>query len=155
MHWWDHPFPKIIKKRLQASWPDAKLFLEDISIGFQNDVDDGQVIELDLIKSLVGIQNIYSVKFTIEYEHPVAMRWLKDVLLNSPNLRILHLTLPRSPDGDVDLSADGLGSYDLCVEPGERLPLLDELVYGCTNTGRPWINLSSQPHSLISPRFAI
>jgi hypothetical protein len=129
IHWWDHPFPKIIKHRLQASWPDAKLLLEDLSIGFQNDVDEGQVIELDLLKRLVSIQNIYSVKLTIEYENPVTMRWLKDMLLSSPNLKILYLTLPECPDGDVDWLSDGLGSYNLCIESGERLPPLDELVY--------------------------
>lgn len=127
--YWDDPFPRIIQKCLSKSWPNAKLFIEGLSIGFQTDVDEVQLLELDLLKSLVDFQNIHSVKVVIEYENPVAMRWLKDVLLGSPKLEIFHLTLPRDRDGKVEWTADGLGSYDLCVESGECLAPLKELLY--------------------------
>lgn len=57
------------------------------------------------------------------------MRWLKDVLLSSKSLERLSMTLPRLETGRIDFSDDGLGSYDLCVEPGERLESLNKLVY--------------------------
>jgi hypothetical protein len=88
-----------------------------------------QANDLNLLKSLVSCRNIHSVKVEIEYEHPVTMRWLKDVLLSSEGLKVLHLTLPRGRDGKVQWLADGLGFYDLCVQPGERLSPLVELVY--------------------------
>jgi hypothetical protein len=110
-------------------WPNAKLYLEGLSVGLQTHVDKLQIIDLNLLKSLVDFHNIHSIQVAIEYEHPVAMRWLKNVLLGSPNLRILHLTLPRTRDGKVDWLADGHGTYDLCVQPGERLSPLRELVF--------------------------
>lgn len=75
----------------------------------------------------MGIWNIRSIKVDIGYEHPVAMRWLKDVLLSSPHLEVLHLTLPKSEDDPWH--NDGLGIFDFCIEPGERLSSLKELVY--------------------------
>lgn len=128
MHW-EAPFPAIIKNRLHKSWPDAKLFIEDLSVGFRTDAEEVQANDLNLLKSLVGCHNTHSVKVEIGYEHPVTMRWLKDVLLNGPKLKILHLTLPRGRDGKVQWRADGLGFYDLCVQQGECLSQLTELVY--------------------------
>jgi hypothetical protein len=78
--------------------------------------------------SLVGCPNIHSIKVEIGYEHPVSMRWLKDVLLASPKLEILHMTLPRHRNG-ISFRCDGLGVYNLCVQPGETLSSLKELVY--------------------------
>ncbi len=105
------------------------MFIEDLSIGFRTDAEEVQANDLNILKSLVSCRNIHSVKVEIGYEHPVTMRWLKDVLLSSLNLRILHLTLPRDRDGKVEWRADGLGFYDLCVQQGERLSPLTELVY--------------------------
>jgi hypothetical protein len=127
--YWEDPFPAIIKKRLHESWPDAKLFIEPLLIGFRTDDEEVQANDLNLLKSLVDCRNIHSVKVEIEYEHPVTMRWLKDVLLSSPKLNILHLTLPRGRDGKPQWPADGLGFYDLCVQQGDRLSPLTELVY--------------------------
>jgi hypothetical protein len=126
---WEERFPSVIKGRLHQLWPDAKLYLEGLSVGLQTHVDEVQIIDLNLLKSLVDFHNIHSIQVVIEYEHPIAMRWLKNVLLGSPNLRILHLTLPRTRDGKVDWLADGHGTYDLCVQPGERLSPLTELVF--------------------------
>jgi hypothetical protein len=78
--------------------------------------------------SLVECPNIHSIKVEIGYEHPVSMRWLKDVLLASPKLEILHMTLPRTSQG-ISFRCDGLGVYNLCVQPGETLSSLKELVY--------------------------
>ncbi len=44
-------------------------------------------------------------------------------------LEILHITLPRLSNGRMDWSCDNLGLYGLCVEPGEKLAALTELVY--------------------------
>ncbi|KAE9379586.1 hypothetical protein N431DRAFT_159822 [Stipitochalara longipes BDJ] len=149
-HYWDDPFPITVKNCLIKLWPDSKLFVEDLSIGFQTDVDEVQLLELDLLKTLVSFQNIHSVKVVIEYEHPVAMRWLKDVLLSSPKLTILHLTLPRNREGLIEWLADGLGSYDLCAQPGERLGPLDELVY---ETRLPAQSAQEHDHTFIPASF--
>jgi hypothetical protein len=111
---WGEPFPAAVKNLLQTS-PNVKLWIEGMSVGDRSDDEDVQQGDVDLLKSLVGIPNARAAKVEINYEHPVTMRWLKDVLLSSCNLEILHLTLPRNQDGRIDWSCDGLGAYDFCV----------------------------------------
>ncbi|KAE8443787.1 hypothetical protein EG329_001381 [Mollisiaceae sp. DMI_Dod_QoI] len=128
-HFWDSPFPSIVKKVLRKQCPNVKLYIENLSIGYRTDDEDVQTADLNLLKSLVGIQNIHAVKVVINYEHPVSMRWLKDALISSKNLEVLHLSPPRNHDGRIEWRNDDLGQYDLCVEEGERLESLTELVY--------------------------
>ncbi|CZR67343.1 uncharacterized protein PAC_17242 [Phialocephala subalpina] len=130
-HFWETPFPAIIKRVLSKQLPDVKLYIEEFSIGYRTDDEDVQKADLNLLKSLVGIPNIHAAKVEINYEHPVSMRWLKDVLLSSKKLEILHLTLPRNRDGRIEWGHDDLGVYDLCIEDGEQLENLKELVYEC------------------------
>jgi len=92
---------------------------------------------MELLKSLVGLQSVRSIKTVINYEHPVAIRWLKDVILSCPRLNVLHLRVPRDWQGQPNWQSDGLGSYDLSVEPGEKSGPLTELVYESTHPFSP------------------
>jgi hypothetical protein len=67
---WEERFPSVIKGRLHQLWPDAKLYLEGLSVGLQTHVDEVQIIDLNLLKSLVDFHNIHSIQVVIEYEHP-------------------------------------------------------------------------------------
>jgi hypothetical protein len=102
--------------------------VEELRIGTR---DDEEVEESDrtLLMSLMDIKNISSIKTEIYYEHPLAMRWLKDALISSKNLKILHITLPRNSLGIAEWSNDALGAFDLCAEPGDQLLSLQELIY--------------------------
>lgn len=122
------PFPAIIKEVLQRR-PRVKLYIENMSIGYRTDLENIHNATLAILKSLIGISSIHTVKVETKYEEPVIMRWLKDVLLSSKNLEVLHLTLPRNNNGNIEWHCDGLGAYDLCVEDSERLDSLTELVY--------------------------
>lgn len=104
--------------------PNIELHVENLVVGSR---PDDEVQAKSMPTSIMDIWNIRSIKVHIGYEHPVAMRWLKDVLLSSPRLEVLHLTLPRSEDDPW--RSDGLGIFDFCIEPGERLSSLKELVY--------------------------
>ncbi|KUJ21391.1 uncharacterized protein LY89DRAFT_432668 [Mollisia scopiformis] len=143
---WEASFPAEVKEVLLKHSPDVKLSVESLSIGHRTDDEDVQNADLNLLKSLVGIPNVHTMKVEINYEHPVAMRWLKDVLLSSRNLETLHLTLPRNQDGRIDWDYDGLGVYDLCIEKGEQLESLKELVYEARQP--PW-----SPKQLIPTSF--
>lgn len=128
-HFWETPFPSSVKRVISKQLPGIRLHVEKLSIGHRTDDEDVQTADLNLLKSLVDIPNIHSVKIEINYEHPVSMRWLKDVLLSSKRLEVLHLTLPRNRDGRIYWGYDDLGTYDLGIEEGEQLESLTELVY--------------------------
>lgn len=126
--YFETPFPAIIKEILQEQ-PKVKLHIENLSIGYRTDVENIHKPTLDLLRSLISISSIHTVKVVTKYEQPVIMRWLKDVLLSSRNLEVLHITLPRNENGDIEWQCDGLGAYDLCVEDDEQLKSLTDLVY--------------------------
>jgi hypothetical protein len=84
--------------------------------------------DLEILDTLLGCQNIQSVKANINYEHPASTRRLKEVLMSCPKLEVLHLRIPRKDVG-LRWSSDWPGPQDFGVEPGDRLVPLRELVY--------------------------
>lgn len=122
--YWNEPFPLEVRKVLTEKWPSANLFIEALPRHLE-------------VATLHGLQNIYSIKITVNGQLRQTSDWMRQLILvicSCKRLEILHIRLPRDEDGFLPFSDAHWPQIDRLVEPGEKLLALKELALDCRVT---------------------
>ncbi|KUJ18782.1 uncharacterized protein LY89DRAFT_504870 [Mollisia scopiformis] len=127
VHWssWEESIPKTVLDCLSTNHPECAIYIENLELGdtpYMTSPRDG----LSLLDDLSGCKSIRFIELNIDYNERESTGRIKEVLMSCPNLEILHL---RDPSATYSMDSLEHGTHDICVEVGNQLPRVRELVY--------------------------